>query len=280
MKIDLHTHSKCSDGLLTVKGLVKLAVKRKITVFALTDHDTTEGLSLFNKICTQHKIKAVPGLELSTEIAGVELHLVGYLQNFNDPRLLKILKKQQKKRTDRAKTLIKRFRSLNFVISQNTEKQLLSQKNVGKPQFSRAILKEKANLSLLKNNYHWQGDLSGFIGNFLDRPGQIGYLKKQHLSSSIAIKLIKRCGGLVSLAHPDIELAKPQTAQKIIPLLVKAGLWGMEMPHNFLKNKKHLLPLAKKYELAITYGSDSHDGKHLGIKVKKTDWQRIDYLLN
>lgn len=280
MLIDLHTHSQCSDGLLTVEELVKLAARKKVKILALTDHDTTIGLPSFIKICAQHKIESIPGLELSTAVRGVEMHLVGYLKNFNDPKLLAILKKQQAKRMERAKILIKRFRSLNFVITKTTEKQLLSQKNTGKPQFTRAILKEQANLSLLKNKYGWQGNLSDFIGSFLDRPGQIGYLKKQRLNSLAAIELIKKCGGLVSLAHPDIELAESKTAQKIIPLLVKAGLWGMEMPHNFLKNKKHLLPLAEKYKLAITYGSDSHDGKRLGINVGKTEWQKIDYLLN
>ncbi|MCX6779094.1 MAG: PHP domain-containing protein, partial [Candidatus Magasanikbacteria bacterium] len=82
MLIDLHTHTKCSDGLLTVEELVKKAAQKKVKILALTDHDTVEGLPLFIKICAKYKIQAIPGIELSTEIDGIELHIVGYLKNF------------------------------------------------------------------------------------------------------------------------------------------------------------------------------------------------------
>lgn len=278
MLIDLHTHTICSDGLLTVEKLVKKAAQKKLTALALTDHDTVEGLPAFLRNCSKYSLKGITGIELSTEIDEVELHLVGYIKNFWHKDLLAHLKVQQEQRTNRAKFLIKKFRSLGFVITEATAKILLAQKNVGKPQIGRAILKEKKNRDLLKKKYNWEGQLSDFIGNFLDKPGQLGYIHKHRLNSLEAIALIKKCGGLCALAHSDIELGNPSLAKKIIPQLVKAGLWAMEMPHNFVRHKKHLLPLAEKYKLAITYGSDTHDGKRLGVKVKEKDWQKISYL--
>jgi len=279
MLIDLHTHTKCSDGLLTVEELVKKAAQKKVKVLALTDHDTVEGLPLFVNTCAKYKIQAVPGIELSTEIDEIELHIVGYIKNFYHPKLVALLKGQQKKRTDRAKLIIKKLRSLKFIITSATAQELLAQKNVGKPHLGRAILKEKANQELLKKKYNFTGGLSEFIGLFLDQPGQIGYVHKHRLNSLEAIDLIKKCGGLATLAHSDIELGKPSLAKKIIPQLVKGGLWGLEMPHVFIAHKKHLLPLAEKYKLVITYGSDTHDGKELGKKIKDTDWQKINYLV-
>jgi predicted metal-dependent phosphoesterase TrpH len=278
MLIDLHAHTKFSDGLLSVEELVKKAVRKKITALALTDHDTVEGLSLFVKTCAKYKMPAITGIELSTEIDGIELHLVGYLKNWRHSALTTALKIQQEKRLERARAIIKKFRDLGFVIKPSEEISLLQQKNVGKPQIGRAILKEKNNRDLLKRKYHWKDGLSKFIGNFLDKPGQIGYIQKHRLNSIEAIKLIKTCGGVVSLAHSDIELASPLLARKIIAKLARAGLWGLEMPHVFPKNKKHLLPLAQKYHLAITFGSDTHDGHRLGVKVKEKDWQKISYL--
>ncbi len=278
MLIDLHTHTIHSDGLLSVEELIKKAASKGIRVLALTDHDTLAGLPSFFKICSRYKIKSVTGIELSTEIEEVELHLVGYLKNISHPKLLKHLKMQQQKRLERAKKLIKKFRALGFVISPKTAKKLLAQNNVGKPQIGRAILKEKYNRDLLKKNYHWRGKLSEFIGNFLDKPGQIGYVHKHRINSLTAISLIKKCDGLAALAHPDIELANPTLAKRLVPRLARAGLWAMEMPHTFLQNKKHLLPLAQKHKLAITYGSDTHDGQGLGVKVKEKDWQKISCL--
>jgi len=271
MLIDLHTHTTCSDGLLSVNDLVKLAIKKKIKLLALTDHDTIAGIPLFLKLCRVAGIAAVPGIELSTDINGMELHLVGYIKNINYPPLLKNLKDQQKKRCERAKKVIKIFKKLKFIFDRKSIKTLLKQPNVGKPQIGRAILKHKTNRQLLKKKYGFKGGLSKFINNFLDKPGQIGYIYKKRINSLKAIDLIKKSNGLIALAHPDIELTNHNLAKKIIPQLARAGLWGMEMPHNFIENKKYLMPLARQYGLTVTYGSDTHDKKRLGIKIKNKE---------
>ena len=87
--IDLHVHSNRSDGTLTPSELVDLAIQKGLSAFALTDHDTTAGLDeavSYAESLRQKGVKNVPkvikGIELSTDINGKDVHIVGL---FIDP---------------------------------------------------------------------------------------------------------------------------------------------------------------------------------------------------
>lgn len=77
MRIDLHTHSRCSDGTLSPTELVELAAKREVQVLALTDHDTVAGCAEAAAACQRHGIRFVPGVELTCEWRGREIHVLG-----------------------------------------------------------------------------------------------------------------------------------------------------------------------------------------------------------
>ncbi|MBI5731840.1 MAG: PHP domain-containing protein [Candidatus Magasanikbacteria bacterium] len=275
MLIDLHTHSTFSDGLLTVDQLIKLAKKKRVKLLGLTDHDTVDGLETFRKKSGLVGIKTVRGMELSTDFNGVELHILGYGVNPRTKILKNYLEFQQKKRLERAKKVIARLQKIGFALKAEIIRHLLRQPAVGKPQLGRAILKERQNRILLKRLFGFAGSLADFIAKFLDQPGQIGYVHKKKADSVSAIRLIQKSRGRAVLAHPDIDLSSPRLARKIIPRLAKNGLWGLEMPRTFPTRKKYLLPLAKKYNLVITYGSDTHDGKRLGVKVKEKEGKKL-----
>ena len=87
--VDLHVHSNKSDGSLSPAQLVELAVQKGLSAFALTDHDTTEGLeeaidaaqkynqSLDNNPEAGKPLEVIPGIEFSTEYMGKDIHIVG-----------------------------------------------------------------------------------------------------------------------------------------------------------------------------------------------------------
>lgn len=275
MLIDLHTHSTFSDGLLTVEQLVARARRRGVKLLALTDHDTISGWALFKKLCGKYGIIGVRGLEMSTDLNGLELHILGYEPIKNHRPLVEHLKQQQNKRIERAKVVLTKLEQLGLNFKPEVVRHLLQQPTVGKPQLGRAVLHEKHNRLLLKKLFNFDGSLSDFINNFLDKPGQVGYVRKKRINSVSAIRLIKNCGGKAVLAHPDLELINPKSAGQIIKTLAAAGLWGMENPHYEPSRAKYLLPLARKYNLAITYGSDTHDGKKIGILVNEIESQKI-----
>lgn len=76
-RIDLHTHSHHSDGLLSPAELVALAARRGVRLLALTDHDTTAGCAAAAAACVAHGIRFVPGVELTSQWRGREIHVVG-----------------------------------------------------------------------------------------------------------------------------------------------------------------------------------------------------------
>ncbi|HBV58262.1 MAG TPA: hypothetical protein DEB73_03325 [Candidatus Magasanikbacteria bacterium] len=275
MLIDLHTHSTFSDGLLTVEQLVKKAKQRGVKMLALTDHDTVGGWALFVKLCGKYGIMGVRGLEMSTDLHGLELHILGYepIQNYRP--LVEHLKQQQAKRIERAKVVLSKLENLGLNFKPDVVRHLLQQPTVGKPQLGRAVLHERHNRLLLKKLFNFDGSLSDFINNFLDKPGQVGYVHKKRINSVAAVRLIKKCGGKAVLAHPDLELPTADKARRVIKILARAGLWGMENPHYQPSRAKYLLPLAKKYNLVITYGSDTHDGKKMGIKINELEFKKI-----
>ena len=82
MAYDLHTHTVYSDGLVTPEELVKRAKQKGLTGLALTDHDTVDGLPSFLAAGKAYGLHCIPGVELSTELDGVEFHILGYQLDF------------------------------------------------------------------------------------------------------------------------------------------------------------------------------------------------------
>ncbi|MCI8327378.1 MAG: PHP domain-containing protein, partial [Lachnospiraceae bacterium] len=81
--IDLHVHSTASDGTDSPKELVSLAKTAGLSAFALTDHDTIKGLDAARSAALKAGIELVPGIELSTDYEGTEIHMLGYYINEN-----------------------------------------------------------------------------------------------------------------------------------------------------------------------------------------------------
>ena len=77
MLCDLHTHSAFSDGTCTPAEVVDAAVAKGLSDVALTDHNTTDGLSDFINAASGKKIDIVPGAEFSVDYNGTELHVLG-----------------------------------------------------------------------------------------------------------------------------------------------------------------------------------------------------------
>ena len=75
--IDLHTHSIYSDGSLTVEELIDLAIEKGLSHIALTDHDTVDGVRRAMDYAADKDITVIPGIELSSEYNGRDIHIVG-----------------------------------------------------------------------------------------------------------------------------------------------------------------------------------------------------------
>jgi len=106
---DLHTHSHFSDGTLSPAGLVSLAKLRGIEVLALTDHDTTDGIKEAKEAGYYYGVQVIPGVELSCEYDGIEVHVLGYFIDVNSEELQQALARQRNRRRDRMEQMLKKL---------------------------------------------------------------------------------------------------------------------------------------------------------------------------
>ena len=102
-KIDLHIHTKFSDGLLSAKEILKLAQERKLDVISITDHDTLDGYKIASKIVGDYNLQLIPGVEISSNYQGKDVHILAYNFDPNDKKLLELLRYIQRGRFIRAK---------------------------------------------------------------------------------------------------------------------------------------------------------------------------------
>ena len=89
--IDLHVHSSVSDGTFSPEELVAYALEKKLAAFALTDHDTTDGIKAAQKAAEGTELEVVPGIELSTTWHNRDVHIVGLDINWKNPDFQKTL---------------------------------------------------------------------------------------------------------------------------------------------------------------------------------------------
>jgi predicted metal-dependent phosphoesterase TrpH len=189
-RIDLHTHSNCSDGSLSPRELVQLAKKRELRAIALTDHDTVAGVAEAVAAGKELGVEVVPGVEISAQYPPGTMHILGYCFSPSQPELLKALKKLQKARAARNPKIIERLQALGLEIT--TDEVLnLSSGQVGRPHIAKALV-----------NRGYVSSIDEAFSRYLKK-GAVAYAEKFRFSPREAIGLIRGAGGLAVLAHPS-----------------------------------------------------------------------------
>ena len=115
--IDLHTHSTKSDGTLTPKELVRLAKELGLEAIALTDHDTVSGLEEAQEEGARIGVEAAPGIELSTNHEGMEVHILGYYINRRNAEFMHKLREFVEERERRNQKMAKLLQQEGFGVT-------------------------------------------------------------------------------------------------------------------------------------------------------------------
>ena len=90
--VDLHLHTTASDGRLSPGELVRLVADAGLKQVSISDHDTTEGLAeAFQEAKEYPDLRIIPGIELSTDIPGDEIHVLGYFIQYDEESFQEIL---------------------------------------------------------------------------------------------------------------------------------------------------------------------------------------------
>jgi len=240
---DLHMHTRFSDGTFTPEELVDRAHEKGLRVLALTDHDTVEGCAPMAAACRQKRIEFINASELTCEIDGHEIHLLGYFLDTSHPTLLRKLAEAQKERRNRIREMAEALNRQGIPLRADTVFELAACKAPGRPHVARAMVREG-----------FARSQEEAFGKFL-RKGKPAWVPKKKMSAPEAIKLVHQAGGLAVMAHPGLN----QT-DDIIPALIEAGLDGLECFHSrhSLHDIERYEGLTEKHGLLATGGSDCH----------------------
>ncbi len=238
--IELHAHTTYSDGILTPQQLVDRAAQAGVKALAITDHDTLYGWSEAIASAIPHQIEIVPGVELSTVMNGRSLHILGY---YPQRELLEApLARRLAGRKRRAEEMITKLAAMGY----NLELDVAGNMALCRPHIASALVKA----GYVNSN---QEAFERFIGE--DCPAYVHYEK---FSAREGIELIRACGGVPVWAHP--YLFRGGRVEEVLPVLVEAGLMGVEVFHPHHGNNKvaHLQNFCRQYDLLMTGGTDYH----------------------
>ena len=249
--IDLHTHSTCSDGLLTPTALLALASRRGLAAIALTDHDTVAGLPEALAQGTVTGVEVISGIEISSGLDGVSLHILGYGFNHEHPGFLAFLKGLQQARRTRNQGILARLHALGISIT-NEELARIAGDQVGRPHFARLLVQK----GLAKNT-------QDAFSRYLKRGGP-AFVEHAKPQAEEAIGHIAEASGLAVLAHPACSDPSLDKIPALVAQLKNYGLAGIETfyPTHSKKVCRFLQTLAARHGLLLSGGSDFHGDKH------------------
>jgi predicted metal-dependent phosphoesterase TrpH len=241
---DLHSHTTFSDGALSPEALTALAARRGVRVLAVTDHDTTAGLSRAAAGARAAGIALVTGIEISAHFTR-EVHILGHFIDPEHPALLAALARRAEERRERVREIAARLATAGVPIDADALLEAADGQaaNVGRPHVARALL-ARGHVATLDEAFRL----------YLGRDG-LAYVPVPHLDAAVAIALIHDAGGAASLAHPGIEGIDAH-----LPALADAGLDGLEIRHpaHDAERVARYAGVAGLLRLCPTGGSDFH----------------------
>jgi predicted metal-dependent phosphoesterase TrpH len=254
---DLHCHSTASDGALSPAELVQRAHQQGVTSLALTDHDTTAGLTEAQLCADATGIKLIAGIELSTNWEDKCLHIVGLgidptyvplaeaicnLQSTRLERAEKIALKLEKKRIPGALEAVKNAAGDGMITRTHFADFLLSQNHVSSQQeaFDRYLAK-----------------------------GKPAYVSTSWAELELAVSWINRSGGVAVLAHPLRYKLTANWMKRLLTAFKDAGGQGIEVITSRINADEIRLitAYAARFELAGSMGSDFHNAANQWVEL-------------
>ena len=250
--IDLHTHTNESDGTTPPEALVDEALSAGLQALGITDHDTFNGFDQALPRAQGSTLDLVCGIELSTRFVAdrrLTVHLLGYFPKRDPGELFRdwVLQLQESRR-DRNRRLILKLQSLGVDI-ELAEIERIGRTLTGRPHFARVLVEKGYAASSDEAFRKYLGETAA------------AYVEREGPDIADAIDKIRTAGGISVLAHPvRLGYRDPITEEACIARMRDSGLQGIEVYHSDhdASDVARYAALAKKYNFAVTGGSDYH----------------------
>ncbi len=246
MKADLHLHTSASDGTWTPEMLIENIVRTGISVFAVTDHDSVENVTMTADLAKDRDLTFIRGVEVNSTENGHIFHILGYNIDPEDEQLNRILLKNRNVMEERDKRCIKILEDMDYPVVLD---EFLAYEN------KRARGGWKAlNYVLDKGLCEHYKEYFRLFGDKRDGLGIEGCASPEEV-----IYAVKAAGGIPVLAHPGSALYG-NNFQETVSLAIDYGVEGIECfhPENGDETTKYCLELCRNKHLYITGGSDCH----------------------
>lgn len=233
------------------------AAARGVRVLGLTDHDTIAGIPEARAAGERLGVEIIPGVELSTSLAGGEgVHLLGYFVDVEQPALLAGLAGYARARAERMERMIARLLAIGAAIDEARILEIAGHGTVGRPHLARALI-EAGYVASIPEAF------DRYIGQ-----GKPAYVPRPRVDPRDAIDLVRAAGGVPVLAHPF----SPGGVESVLDRLIPDGLLGMEVDYGEYtpEDRDILRAIAARRGLIATGGSDYHGfprgaGRELGM---------------
>ena len=248
--MDLHIHTTASDGEHTPREVVELAKAAGVSLMAVTDHDTIDGLDEALMWGDELGVTVVPGIEINAQHEA-ELHILGYGFDRQAPQILAACQWFREGRERRGERIITLLRSQGVELTLEEVRAYVQGRQLGRPHFARALVDKG-----------YAADVDEAFKRYLS--GQaFGQIEREKMSPQEAIALIGSAGGLAVLAHPASLKLDAGRLEEYVRTLKAFGLRGMECYYsaNTPAWTKQCLAIARKNDLLATGGTDFH-GSH------------------
>jgi len=262
--IDVHTHSDHSDGDYSPRIVARKAKKAGMRAVVLADHNTVEGYAEFSRECRILGMDTFMGIEVSTKVQGIEMHILGFSSHFNVKILRKGLQKNIKSYDERMKKVLSLLRSAG-----ETELSF-GEIRKSKPRYDPITKYDvaKAMRAERKVGIAQQRD----IQHLMNRGGIAFVPYGDVLTAQEVCRLIADSGGISVMAHPGQFLRKYSKKKsdgavympKLIKKFIGWGLSGIEChtPEHSPREERAFVSMARKHKLIITGGTDWHGDIH------------------
>lgn len=257
MRIDLHVHSNRSDGSDSPAQLVKLAGEKEIAAFALTDHDTVDGVREALEASERSGVTVIPGIELSCEYNGQDIHILGLNMDINCTAFLERLEAFRREREARNKKMLQKMENMGLPVHEKDLYTRYPGAVITRAHFAEYLMEQGAVSTV-------QEAFERYIGT-----GKPCYLPKKRISCKEAISAVHCAKGHPVLAHPmQYKLPQPKL-EALLTELIGYGLEGLEAVYSTHTEaqERYLRELAKRYRLHISGGSDYHGTKKPDISM-------------
>ena len=275
--VDLHVHSDKSDGSLSPSRLVDLAKEKGLDAFALTDHDTIDGLdeaircnaAVENAMETDpvrvtsanpvsaRRLEIIPGIELSTEYMGKDIHILGLFIDYHMPAFRQQIRAFVDSRILRNEKMCRLLQEAGIDITFENLQEAFPGSVITRGHYARYLLDHGYIRSLPEAFERYVGDRCKY------------FVPREKVTPEQAVRLILDAKGIPILAHPTLYHMGRDALQQLTTRLKEAGLVGIEAVYSTYsaKEEREMKRLAERNHLLISGGSDFHGKSKPGLEM-------------